>query len=106
MMAAANGEPAARRFLKSLAGRHPRLLLRLISAAQSGGQLVPGKPLQLMCFLMASTGLPMLLAGAWSGPPLFGRALSATLSHIARDRDCIEQRLDWALLGLTPQDHP
>jgi len=103
LMAAASGEPAARKFARSLAGRHPRLLVTLITHAQADGALVDEHPLQLLCFLMASVGLPRLLSSAWQGPPLFGKAVSATLSQIARDRDRIVQRLDWAIRGLTPQ---
>ncbi|MBS0393043.1 MAG: TetR/AcrR family transcriptional regulator [Proteobacteria bacterium] len=102
LMAAATGERAARDFVRSLAGRHPRLLLRLVEEAQRAGALVEEHPLQVLCFLMASVGLPRLLASAWHGPPLFDRTLSATLSQIARDRGRIAQRLDWAIRGLAP----
>lgn len=102
VMAAAAGEPAAREFLASLAGRHPRLLLGLIVAAQADGALVDAPPLQIMCFMVASVALPLLLASAWQGPPLFGKTLSASLGRVARDRDRILQRLDWSLRGLKP----
>ena len=103
LMAAAGGEKAAREFARSLAGRHPRLLVSLIAQAQADGALVDEHPLQVLCFLMASVGLPRLLSSAWQGPPLFGKTVSAALSQIARDRDRIVQRLDWAIRGLTPQ---
>jgi AcrR family transcriptional regulator len=100
LMAAANGDLAARRFARSLAGRHPRLLVSLVAAAGSAGEIVAEHPLQLLCFLMSSVGLPRLLASAWHGPPLFDRELAATLGQIARDRDRIVQRLDWAIAGI------
>lgn len=103
LMAAAAGEKAARDFARSLTGRHPRLLVALIGQAQADGALVDEHPLQVLCFLMASVGLPRLLSSAWQGPPLFDKTVSATLSQIARDRDRIVQRLDWAIRGLTPQ---
>ena len=103
LMAAAGGEKAAREFARSLAGRHPRLLVSLITQAQADGALVEEHPLQVLCFLMASVGMPRLLSSAWHGPPLFGKTVSAALSQIARDRDRIVQRLDWAIRGLTPQ---
>jgi AcrR family transcriptional regulator len=103
VMSAAAGEKAARDFLRSLAGRHPRLLVALIEQAQADGSLVDEHPFQVLCFLMASVGLPRLLADAWQGPPLFGKAVSAALSRIARDRERIVQRLDWAIRGLTPR---
>jgi AcrR family transcriptional regulator len=103
LFAAASGEKPARAFLRSLTRRHPRLLVAAVQAAQQEGSLVREDPLQVLCFLMASVGLPRLLAAAWQGPPLFGKALSAALGRIARDRSRIEQRLDWGLRGLTPR---
>ena len=102
LMAATAGEAPARRFLGSIAARHPRLLIKLIRAAQADGTLVREHPLQILMFIAASVGLPRLLASAWQGPPLFGKTLSATLGRVARDRDRIVQRLDWALQGLSP----
>lgn len=102
LVAATAGEPAARRFVGSIAARHPRLLIKLIRAAQADRTLVRDNPLQILMFLAASVGLPRLLTTAWQGPPLFNAALSANLSRIARDRDRIVQRLDWALRGLSP----
>lgn len=103
MTGAAAGEKGAREFLSILAGRHPRLLLGLIGAAQAEGEIVDAEPLQVLCFVMASVGLPLLLAGAWHGPPLFGRSFSAAIGHAARDRASVVQRLDWAILGLNPR---
>jgi AcrR family transcriptional regulator len=103
LMAGASGDRAAREFLGSLAGRHPRLLIRLIRAAQADGSLVEEDPIQVLMFIMSSVGLPRLLSTAWGGLPLFGKALSTTLSRMARDHDRIVQRLDWALRGLTPE---
>jgi AcrR family transcriptional regulator len=103
MLAAMAGDAPARRFLGSLAGRHPRLLIKLIRAAQDAGTLVADEPIQLLMFVMSTVGLPRLMAGAWQGPPLFGKTLSATLSRMSRDRARIVQRLDWALRGLSPE---
>lgn len=100
LMAAADNDKPARRFVKSLAGRHPRTLLRLVASAQADGALVDEDPMQVLCFLLASVALPRLVAAAWQGPPLFGKQLSSALSHVARDRDRMTQRLDWALRGV------
>jgi AcrR family transcriptional regulator len=105
-MAAVANDPSARRFLSSLAARHPRLLLQLIGEAQAKGAIVEEDPLQVLCFLMASVGLPRLLAYGWQGPPLFAKSIASALSRIARDRDRILQRLDWAIRGLLPQGPP
>jgi AcrR family transcriptional regulator len=100
LIAAADNDKPARVFLKSLAGRHPRILLQLVAAAQADGALVNDDPMQVLCFLLASVALPRLVTAVWQSPPLFGRQLSSALSHIARDRDRMKQRLDWALRGL------
>ena len=100
LVAATAGDLAARGFLASIAGRHPRLLIRLIRAAQANGTLVREHPIQVLMFILSSVGLPRLLSSAWQGPPLFGKTFSAALGRMARDRERIVQRLDWALGGL------
>ncbi len=104
LMAAADNDKPARAFVKSLAGRHPRILLRLVAAAQADGALVDEDPMQVLCFLMAAVALPRLVAAAWQGPSLFGKQLSSALSHVARDRDRMTQRLDWALRGVARRE--
>ena len=101
LMAAADNDKPACAFVKSLAGRHPRILLQLVVAAQADGALVEDDPMQVLCFLLASVALPRLVAAVWQGPSLFGKRLSSALSHIARDRDRMAQRLDWAMRGVT-----
>lgn len=103
IMAAADSDAPAGDFLQSLAGRHPRLLLNLIEQARADRTLVDEEPMQILCFLMASVALPLLVANAWQMPPLFGKTLSARLGRIARDRERILQRLDWAFQGLNPK---
>jgi AcrR family transcriptional regulator len=100
LMAAADNDKPARDFVKSLAGRHPRILLQLVAAAQADSALVDDDPMQVLCFLLASVALPRLVAAAWQGPSLFGKQLSSALSHIVRDRDRMAQRLDWAMRGV------
>lgn len=104
LMAAAIGETAAVEFCRTLFERHPKLLLRLIVEAQSEGALErDAEPLQLLLFLMSSVGMPLLLANAWSGRPLFDKATSTSLGRLARESGPISQRLDWAIRGLTPR---
>ena len=54
----AAGEPAAQRFMRTLAGRHPMLIANAIRDAQAAGQVVPGEPLHLMAFTMTAVGGP------------------------------------------------
>ncbi len=104
--AAVGNDPSARRFLSSLTARHPKLLVQLISEAQSAGAIVSEEPLQVLCFLMGSVGLPRLLASGWQGPPLFSKSIASALNRVAKNRDHILQRLDWAIRGLSPQGTP
>lgn len=100
LMAAADNDKLACNFLKSLAGRHPLILLQLVAAAQADGALADADPMQVLCFLISAAALPRLIAPAWQGPSLFGKQLSSALSPVARDRDRMAQRLDWAIRGL------
>jgi AcrR family transcriptional regulator len=100
LMAAADNDKPACDFVKSLAGRHPRILLQLVTAAQADGALADDDPMQVLCFLLAAVALPRLVAAAWQGPSLFGKELSSALSHIARDPGRMTQRLDWAMRGV------
>ena len=100
LMAAADNDKPACDFVKSLAGRHPRIMLQLVAAAQADGALADHDPMQVLCFLFSAAALPRRIATAWQGPSLFGEPLPPALSHVARDRDRMAQRLDWAIRGL------
>src|SRR5260370_11810181 len=93
LMAAADNDKPACKFMKSLAGRHPRIMLQLVAAAQADGALVDDDPMQVLCFLLASGALPRLVVAAWQGPSLFDDQLSAALSHIARGHVRLAARL-------------
>ncbi len=103
LMAAADNDQPSRDFLRSLSGRHPRVLMRIIASAQADGALVDDDPMQVLAFLMASVALPHIIASAWHGPALFNKSFSTRMSRIAGNRDRIVQRLDWAIRGLTPE---
>ncbi|HET9023784.1 MAG TPA: TetR/AcrR family transcriptional regulator [Burkholderiaceae bacterium] len=98
---AAAKEPAAQRFLRSLAGRHPPLILRVLREGQQAGELRTADPLHQLLFLMSAMALPILLTDRMADSGLAPRVLAATLRRFARDRHSIEQRLDWVLAGLS-----
>lgn len=100
---AARGEPAAVQFVRSLAGRHPMLILRVIGEAQAARALPPGEPINVLLFLMGAIALPMLLAERLAEARLGPAELARTLSRYAHEREFREQRLDWALAGLTKE---
>jgi len=80
-----------------------RLRRAIVQIIDFAGEITDEDPLQVACFLMSSVGLPRLIAAGWQGPPLFPKSIAAAIGRIARDRDCIVQRLDWALRGLSPR---
>jgi len=91
---------AAQRFLRSLAGRHPPLILRVLKEGQQAGVLRPADPLHQLLFLMSALALPILLADRVAGSGLAPRSIATPIRKLATDRRAIEQRLEWALAGL------
>jgi AcrR family transcriptional regulator len=104
LMDAAGGEPAAVRFIGSLAGRHPALILRVIGEAQAARVLHLCEPINVLLFLMGAIALPMLLVERMSEARLAPAELTRALSRYAHEREFREQRLDWALAGLTREN--
>jgi len=97
---AAAGEAAAQRFVRTLADRHPALILRVVAEAQRAGTLARGEPLNVLLFLMGAIALPILLADRLAEARLTPAQLTRALGRFARERRHREQRLDWALAGL------
>jgi AcrR family transcriptional regulator len=104
LMDAAGGEPAAVRFVGSLAGRHPVLILRVIGEAQAARVLPAGEPVNVLLFLMGAIALPMLLVERMSEARIAPADLTKALSRYAHERQFREQRLDWALAGLAREN--
>lgn len=104
LLDAAAGEAAALRFLRSLDQRHPALLLQLIEDALQQRRLCRADPHQHLLFLMSSMALPTLLLNVVSERGLAPARLVRALDALAVDPAAIEQRLDWALRGLAPQE--
>jgi AcrR family transcriptional regulator len=100
LMDAASGEVAAQRFVRSLADRHPALILRVVAEAQRARELPRGEPLNVMLFLMGAIALPILLTDRLAEAKLAPAELTRTLVRFARERAHRVQRLDWALGGL------
>ncbi|GAP36148.1 TetR/AcrR family transcriptional regulator [Piscinibacter sakaiensis] len=104
---AAAGEQPARRFLSSMTGRHPQLVLQVIAQAQRRGEL-PGRepPLHLLMFLMGAIGAPVLALGAAARGGLLPPPLAAQLLPLAQDLPSVRRRIDWALRGLVAGASP
>ena len=103
LMDAAGGEPAAVEFVRSLAGRHPALILRVIGEAQAERALPAGEPVNMLLFLMGAIALPMLLVERMAEARLAPAELSRALARFAHEREFRQQRLDWAIAGLTTE---
>jgi AcrR family transcriptional regulator len=97
---AAAGEAAAQRFVRTLADRHPALILQVVAEAQRARELPRGEPLNVMLFLMGAIALPILLIDRLAEARLAPAALTRALVGLSRERLHREQRLDWALAGL------
>jgi AcrR family transcriptional regulator len=97
----AAGEPAACRFIAAMSQRHPLLLLRAVEQAQHAGQIVAAHPLQILLFIMAPLGGPLLLAEIGAGVPSVSQDWLALCATFAHERGPIAERLDWALKGLS-----
>lgn len=107
LMDAAAGELPARRFLSSMTGRHPQLVLQVIAQAQRSGDLPAREsPLHLLMFLMGAIGAPVLVLGAAARSGLLPPPLAAQMLPLAHDPQAVRRRIDWALRGLTAQEKP
>jgi AcrR family transcriptional regulator len=105
LLDAAAGEPLARRFVASLAGRHPQLVLRVIGEAQRDGALPAREsPLHLLMFLMGAIGAPVLVLGAAARSGLMPTALADRMVPLACDAQTVQRRIDWALRGLSQEN--
>jgi AcrR family transcriptional regulator len=98
------GEPGVRAFAARLPRRHPLLLLRLLRDAQTEGHLGPGPALPKLLFLMAATGMPIVLSQSLGAQQWMPRLRA--LRQVACDPKAARQRLDWALRGLQIQSNP
>jgi len=101
VMDAAAGEAAAQAFLRSLAGRHPALILRVIVDGQRAGAFRRDEPLNMMLFLMSSVAIPILLADRMQQSGLAPVEIARAVKRFASESEHIERRVDWALRGLS-----
>jgi len=99
---AASGEEQAAVFIRSLAPRHPQLLLQCLQDAQDAGQLCRAAPLHQLMFLMSALAFPVLLQHLVLGKLLLPELLNQALQSYAAEPAHLQQRLNWALKGLSP----
>ena len=98
------GEEGVRQFIFGLSPRHPRLILQCIKEAQQAGQLCAAPPMHVMMFVMSSLGLPIILQAMMTGRELLPGVIQTSLDDFAADPVHLEQRLQWAIKGLAPDE--
>jgi TetR/AcrR family transcriptional repressor of nem operon len=102
---AAAGEAAAISFLQAMSLRHPQLIMQCIVEAQKAKALAKADPAHQMLFLMSSLGMPIILQHVVGDQKLLPEMIRNALATYAADPHHIEQRLQWALKGLSPTEH-
>jgi AcrR family transcriptional regulator len=101
---AASGEQSAQRFMRTMRGRHPALLLRLIREAQAVGDIHAGEDaLHVMLFIFAALGMPVIAVTGLARARLLPAGFAQAITHHATALPSIERRLDWVLDGLRPR---
>jgi AcrR family transcriptional regulator len=103
LLDAGSGEVAAVEFIRNLAPRHPQLLLQCLSEAQQAGQL-SGTTLASADVLMSALGFPVLLQQLSSGKHILPTLLEQGLASYALEPEHLQQRLHWALKGLSARE--
>lgn len=104
LLDAGSGEAAVLAFIRNLAPRHPQLLLQCLSEAQQAGQLGVAPPLHQLMFLMSALGFPVLLQQLGNGKAMLPDMLQQALASYALEPAHLQQRLNWALKGLSCQE--
>ncbi|WP_159880519.1 TetR/AcrR family transcriptional regulator [Aquitalea denitrificans] len=104
LLDAGSGEVAAVEFIRNLAPRHPQLLLQCLSEAQQAGQLCQAPPLHQLMYLMSALGFPVLLQQLSSGKHILPTLLEQGLASYALEPEHLQQRLHWALKGLSARE--
>ncbi len=102
LLDASAGENAVLAFMKSMEPRHPRLILQCIAEAQKSKALVRADPKHQMMFIMSTLAVPVLMQHSLGGKEILPDLIRDVLATYAINPQHIEQRLQWALRGLSP----
>lgn len=94
------GETVARDFLKDNLPRHVRVIMNLVKAGQSAGELRPMDPTQAFAFCAGALAMPVLIGGALADSgalePSFARQLQRSILTDA----ALDERIDLALAAI------
>lgn len=97
------GEQPAIRFLQALPDRHPKILLELVKQAQQEGILISAPPLELLVFIVAATGLPMLIGRGVVDDLDWLPEDASRFKQLICDPETAQRSLQWALTGISSQ---
>ncbi len=95
------GETSARALVPVAQLNHLSWLRQAIVDAQAEGSIIPGDPADLLIYIIGAVNMPVAISRLVNLPTDDGR-LQGLLTHSVSAEAC-EQRLDWALAGLRPQ---
>lgn len=98
------GEPVAVEFLQANVPRHVAVIAGLISEAQRDGHMVKAPLAQVIAFLAASVMSPILLGAAALESQLLPVAAAGLMERDVLSKKAIEQRIDFALRGVSIAD--
>lgn len=98
------GEQVAIEFLQANLPRHLGVLSSLVAQAQREGLLVQAPPAQVLAFLGGSVMAPVLLGAALAENSALPAAVGGLLENEVLSEQAIEQRIGFALRGLSLQD--
>jgi hypothetical protein len=79
--------------------------LQCIVEAQQSNTLTRAAPEHQLMFLMSALGVPMVAQQLLGGNDVLPDMMRHALATFAIDPQYIEQRLQWALRGLSPLEH-
>ncbi|KQY90428.1 TetR/AcrR family transcriptional regulator [Pelomonas sp. Root1444] len=97
---AQGGQTVAQQFLRANAPRHLGVLLALMQEAENTGRLPPQPLLTRFTFLMGAVVAPILLVGGMQSIDAVPPALLAGVGEEVLSDAALQQRIEWALLGL------
>ena len=96
----AQGEPAARDFLRANAPRHLALLTGLMEEAERARELAPMEPLRRMCFVMGAVAAPVLMGRGLMALQAEHPLLATRVGPDLLSDEAIAARVDLAMAAL------
>lgn len=97
---ALNGETVARDFLKDNLPRHVRVIMNLVKAGQSAGELRPMDPTQAFAFCAGALAMPILIGGVITESGALDADFARQLKAAVLTDRALDERIDLALAAI------